>query len=561
MITIPVHTVSCSDEDFLLKKQNDYSYAFRFCYNNINLLNDTSFINKVQAKFKLTDIEYRSLVSDVNTKIEQVTTNKSNQEQKLLDITNDIKELNKKDKTNKITRSKFKKNKKVKGIENSLIRDITFGGKETLRTLTKLHNNKKVISRIANVKERNKQAKANELKIIKQTELFKDSRLLQFYIIGEANQTGNRFFNFIFSENKIIYKPFNGKKIEIIFTCSKRYKKMLLRLQPLIDNKQIPITLSISSNQVCISFDDEILSGYFIDKAERKKEVTLINKTNETKEKKTELIKDVYKKYHESLRKQKLIGKTEGRYMAIDTNPYYIGYCIADKGKDGIKRIIEKGFIDFSLLDINLGLASDDDLKIYQNNKRRFEINNTWKSLFEIANHYKVAHFVKEDIDNIGKKEASFSKEANRKNKNIWHRSITDWQIEKRCRMFGIELIPIEPCYTSFIGNLMYDYFDATNASIEICRRGMFKFDKGLFYPNITGTILDTMSMFIESQKIQLKQRDAQVFKDCKKWDGLYRIATDNAIRWRWDMEKVVKPSTVFSMSSKKSKVNIIRFN
>ena len=31
-----------------------------------------------------------------------------------MDITKDIKELNKKDKTNKITRSKFKKNKKVK---------------------------------------------------------------------------------------------------------------------------------------------------------------------------------------------------------------------------------------------------------------------------------------------------------------------------------------------------------------------------------------------------------------------------------------------------------------
>ena len=241
-------------------------------------------------------------------------------------------------------------------------------------------------------------------------------------------------------------------------------------------------------------------------------------------------------------------------------NPDYIGYCIADKGIDGIKKIIEKGVINFKELHAKLNLSSDNPLVVRQNNKCKNEVQNSLKELFGIANHYKCAYFVKEDIDNIGKNEAFTNREANRKVKNIWHRTITEWQIEKRCVMFGIQLIDVIPCYTSFIGNIMYDNFDATNAAIEICRKGMFKFEKGLFYPPITGTISDTMSRFFEYQNIQLKPRDAQIFKECKTWDKLFRIATDNGLRWRWDWDKVEKACTIFSINSAKSKVSIVRF-
>ncbi len=247
--------------------------------------------------------------------------------------------------------------------------------------------------------------------------------------------------------------------------------------------------------------------------------------------------------------------------MSVDLNPDYIGYCVADKGIDGIEKIVEKGVIDFTQLHKKLSLSSDNSLSVRQNNKQKHEVSNALKKLFNIVTQYKCAYFVKENIDNIAKNEKLESKQANRKVKNIWHRCITEWQIEKRCITYGIELIEINPVYTSFIGNLMYDNFDATNAAIEICRRGMFKYNKGLFYPPITGTISDTMSTFFELQNIQIKPRDIQDFKDCVKWDKLFKIASDNGLRWRWYWEKVEKPYSVFSMNSAKSKVNFIVFN
>jgi IS605 OrfB family transposase len=565
--TTPLNIKECSDSEFIFWKQVNYSYAFRKLHSNIDKISDITFQKQIQKQFSLTDIEFRSLVSEVKTKIEQTKTNKQNQEERIMSLIQDIEKLknnpNPKTSKNNITRTIFKKSKKIKEIENSLQRDITFGSKKVLRDLTKLHNNIKVIE---NDKEKTPEEKQKslidtQLKIEETKKLFSEKRILHSYNLGEANQIGNRFFKFDFKNQTIIYKPYLGKKITIKYSCGKKQQKELLKLQELINVKEIAITVQLSTEQICLSFDNEILSGFYVDEKERRKEVKSVSENSEyTKEQKDTIIKYIYSRYREDLKQKKLSDKISTRYVAIDTNPEYIGYCIADKGENGIEKIIEKGVIDFRGLHEKLNLASDDKLKVKQNNKCKFEIHNSWKTFFNSIKHYKCAYFVNEDIENIGKNEAKHSTEANRKIKNIWHRKISDWQIEKRCIENGIELIKINPCYTSFIGNLSYDYFDATNASLEICRRGMFKYEKGLFYPKITGTISDTMSKFLVQQKIELKPRDVQIFKDCKDWVSLYKIASDNGLRWRWGWDDLKKSYSTFSMNNIKSKVKFVKF-
>ena len=564
MKTIPLNNKECSDVLFIENKQSNYTYAFRKLHKHYHKIDDKKFEDSLRKKYNLTDIEFRSLKSDVSTKFSQTVTNKQGQEEELMWAEHDLKELKnngKKSKNN--TRNIFKKHNKIKSLEDSLIRNITFGQKVVLRALVKLYNNVHVIKNDIKKtpEEKEKLLSENKLNIEKKTKEWHDNRVLHFYILGEANQKGNRFFDFDFKNHTIIYKPFKGKKVEFKYSCSKTYQKELLKLKELIDAKEISITVQVSIKQICISFDNEVLSGYYIDKKERTKEVKEINKQNLSKEEKTIIIKQVYQKYHEELRKQKLVGKVEERYVAVDLNPDYIGYCIADKGENGISKIIEKGVIDLRDLHEKLNLPSDHPDVLKQNNKREFEINNSWKSFFNVINHYKCAYFIKEDIDGISKNEAFENREANRKVRNVWHREITNWQIEKRCIEAGIEVIPIIPVYTSFIGNIMYDYFDATNAAIEICRRGMFKFKKGLFYPAITGTIFDTMSKFFIQQKIELKLRDAQIFKNCESWISLYKIAADNGLRWRWSWSEIKKTYSTFSVNNIKSKVNIVRFS
>lgn len=560
MITIPLHIKECNDIDFIANKQENYSYAFRKVYTNYHKINDKKFAEYIQKKYKMTDIEFDSLQSNVTNKFEQTKTNKSNKEERTMNLSFDLKEISEKEKSNRNIRMMFKKHNKIKQLEYSLLQDITFGGKQTLRELTRLHNNIIVIKKEKDTAIRNNLLFENGIKLKSKIELWKQNRVLPFYILGEANQKGNRFFHFDFINKTIIYKPFKGKKVEIKYSCNNKYQNDLLKLRELIDNKTIAITITITKYKICISFDNEVLSGYYIDKKERKREVAEINKKNFSKEEKTDIIKQIYLKYYNNLKAQKLVGKISNRYMAVDLNPDYIGYCIADKGLDGIDKIIEKGVIDLRKLNRKLGFSSDNSITKNQNNKRKFEVQNAWKELFNICNHYKCAYFIKENIDNIGKNEKLNNRESNRKVKNIWHRELTEWQIEKRCISYGIELVEIIPVYTSFIGNLMYNNFDATNSAIEICRRGMFKFKKGLFYPPITGTISDTMSKFFELQNIQLKPRDVQTFKDCVKWDKLFKIASYNGLRWRWDWNMVEKSFSVFSMKSINSKVDIIRF-
>ncbi len=562
MKTIALNIKSCSDSEFISEKQINYSYAFRKLYKHFDKIDNKEFQEKLKEKYKLTEIEFRSLKSEVNSKLAQTATNKSDKEQRIIELTSTLNDLQVNGKSNNNSRKKFNTYNKIKEIENSLTCDITFGGKENLRALTKLHNNVFVIKNdkeITNEKRKLLLAK-NQSNIDKQTKLFHKNRILYFYVLGEANERANRYFHFDFKNNIIIYKPFRGKKIVIKYSCSKKQKEELLKIRELIDRKEIPLTLHVSTNKICIIFDNELLSGYYIDEKERRKEVKLIKEKLLSDAEKTEIIKAVYKKHHDDLKVKKLFGKIENRFISVDINPDFIGYCVADRGENGIKKIIEKGVINLSLLNEKLGLASDNPLTIKQNNKRINEVQNAWKHLFSIASHYKVAYFVKEDVNGIAKNEAFNSSEANRKVRNIWHRKITEWQIEKRCKAHGIELIPIIPVYTSFIGNIMYEYFDATNAAIEICRRGMFKYEKGLFYPQITGTISDTMNALITQQKIELKQGDAQIFKDRKEWVGFYKIAKNNGLRWRWGWNDVKKSFSTFRVSNIKSKVSIIKF-
>lgn len=563
MKTIPVNIKSCSDVEFISDKRINYTYAFRQLHKHNDKIDNKKYIDDLKKKYNLNEIEFRSLKSEVNVKLAQTTTNKNNREADLMWAIYDLEKLQKKEITKKNTQKKFKLHNKIKRIEDSLERDITFGGKKTLRDLTKLHNNN---FKIENNTETTDEEKLNllfenEFKIDEQTKLWNEKRVLHFYILGEANQHGNRFFDFDFKNHTIIYKPYKGKKIEFKYSCRKNKQKELLEIKELIDRKEISVTLQISNKQICMAFDNVITSGFYIDECERRKDVKEINKKDLTKEEKKELILLVYAKHRENLKIRTLENKIPNRYVSVDKNPDYIGYCIADMGVDGIKKIIEKGVIILKDLHEKLGLPSDHPLVVKQNNKRVFEIHNSWKTFFNIVNHYKCAHFVDENLDGIGKNEAFEIREANRKVKNIWHRTISDWQIEKRCVENGIELIKIIPCYTSFIGNLMYDYFDATNAAIEICRRGMFQFKTGLFYPCITGKIFDTMSGLLTRHKVELKPRDARIFKDCKTWVALYKIVSDNAIRWRWGWDDLKKSYHTFSLNNTKSKVQIVRFS
>ena len=149
--------------------------------------------------------------------------------------------------------------------------------------------------------------------------------------------------------------------------------------------------------------------------------------------------------------------------------------------------------------------------------------------------------------DNINKN----NNESNRKIKNVWNLDFQKNLIDKHCKINGIEKVVVNSCYSSFIGNIMYNYFDPINDSIEIGRRGIFKYIKdNNFYPKLTSTIIDT---------VEKRFPDVQSVKDCLNWVSLYKLIKETKVKYRWQLNDI--NFNCFSRFNKKCNWNLIRFN
>jgi IS605 OrfB family transposase len=470
MLTYKLKIIEADNINLIVDYQNRYSFAFRKMFKNSKSLKNKEFKNRIKKEFKINDYIYWSIVEQIETKIKQIIEFKNQNIKKQESIKKELEICI--DKT-----LIFKLNSKLQELENSLSKDIVFGGKQLLKQISFLSNNKEL----------------NKDKIEKLKQEYKDKRLLPIYLHGCALYTGNEKVDFYLQENKIIFKPTLKEKSKIFFKCSKKQKSNLTILQNLINNTKIPISVYISTKYINLAFDEELLNGFAFDTTRWSKELSKIPKEN--KKERTRITK----KYYHEQEERKLKNKKRNRYLAVDLNPQYIGWCVCDK-LEGKIEIIAKGCYDLSNLSIKLKLSSEDIKQIYQTNKRKYEISIVWKDLFKKAIHYKVAYFVCEELKFKQKTINQKNREFNRKTKNIWHRTLTNNLINKYCNSFGIQKIEVNPIYSSFIGNVQHNFFDPVSASLEICRRGLYKFEKGKFFPELTSKDLDTMSNLIKNQ-------------------------------------------------------------
>lgn len=539
MITIKL-PITTSDVSFILMKQKDYSGAFRKLYKNIDKINDQEYLKYLSNTYKLSPFLINCLKIDVNTKFEQVSTLKTKLEKDINDLIKTISKIKEQPKTNKTIRTLFKLNKKLEYKNRSLSKDITFGKLSLLREITYLNNVKNNLLNIDNKKdELNKTIEKLNLK----KKEYKNNRLLPVSYYGSLNDSNsNRHFIFNFNDNKIIFKPVFGVKIEINYKVNKNYKEILSYLQKVKDSKLLPITIKLTTKHIFISIDNEFLTDFKFNMKEYKRELKEIPKEDKL------LKKQIYIKYIHEKENRMFKNKNKNRYCGIDLNPEYIGLSILDRVGDDYKIIYKKTY-DLTELMNKSGKSSDDKLSVYINNKRKHEIGRIYKSIFRTLKHFKVSHFITEDL-NFNDKNKEFNKEFNRKTKNIWNLNLQFGLINKHCKDNGIKLDDVSPVYTSFIGNIMYNDFDPVNASIEICRRGIFKYNKGNFYPELTYTILDTV---VDRFTIP----DVHKVKECKDWRTLFLVLKETKCRYRWRLDDLL--FSRFSHQNIKSKVKIIK--
>lgn len=522
-----------ADNDFVINKQKNYSHAFRRLYKHFDKITNVDYLNSLKKTYGLSDYEKNCLKIDVTTKINQVQAQKKKLEADIVELTDFIDEQRSKKKlTKRETRKLFKSINKLEYKNSRLCKDITFGGLKNLKRLSFLCNDKV----------------NNTLEISEARNIYLKQRILPINYIGSScDPNSNRYFIFDFENNVITYKPNKGKKIVINYVISNGYKKILKRLQLIKDQKFMPISVKLSHDYINISFDEQLLNGFAFNEKDYLIERNKINKDD------IELRKSVFIKHKTEQNNRMLVGKNINRYCSIDLNPEYIGVSVLDKINDlGEFRIVKTYCYDLSeLLKKNNKNSSDKD-SIYVGNKRKFEIGCVYKKIFQLCEYYGVSHFVIEDLNFKPKaKDKEAAKEANRKTKNVWNLNYQKNLITKHCNTKGIELIEVNPIYTSFIGNLMYNYFDPTNASIEIGRRGIFKYTKGWFYPELTDVIIDTV---VERFKAF---PDVQMIKGQRVWGNLYKLIKETGVKYRWQLSEV---DYCFSINHIKSKWKLITF-
>jgi IS605 OrfB family transposase len=509
---------------------NNYTGVFYKLYNNPELMIDEGFVQSNLNNYVDKSI-YESCLVDVKTKLSQFETIVKKRNEQI----NEIIELLKEDnfETKKELKKKYHLMNKLAYLSKSKDKNIVFGGKGLLRRITKLsqriankhinNNNNNITSEIEKDKTLLDQYKSE----------FKAKRKIGLFVVGRACENGSRKFDFKFNDNIIIFKPNKNNKIVLDLVLSKNQKKTLNKLQILCDNKQIPLTVRLNNEYINISYDEELLTNYVFDEKSCKEE------QNEHIDK--EVKKQIYIKWKEEQNDRKLDNKIRDRYCSIDLNPQFIGLSIIDKLDDnGNFNIVYKEALSLEKLGRKLGFSSNSNRQLKQNNKRKHEICCTWKYIFNLCKHYKVAYFAMEDLNFKPKQDKVNSNEGNRKTKNLWHIVLTKSLIDKYCTINGIIKIEVNPAYSSFIGNMVYDYFDPISSSLEIGRRGIVKYKKGgSIYPELKRINQEKLNYLLGEN----------VFDEGETWVSLYR--TLHLKRYRNMVKPMLVDNYLFNSNSR----------
>lgn len=357
---------------------------------------------------------------------------------------------------------------------------------------------------------------------------FINKRLSKLYIIGEANQHGNRFIVINEDLQSFTFKPTKNNRIVLTIDGRyKRYKSILNKLYNLQKDKQISITYELDNEYIYLTYDETLLNQY-ID----------------------------YK-------------PIKNRIFSIDLNPNYIGWSVVDWKKSSKFEVVKSGVISVKELnDIDFGLKNKSSYskeRIYINNKRTFETYEISKLLVNIAKYYKCEVFGLEEL-NIKSKDTDKGKYFNKLVNNVWNRNKLVNNIKKRCNIYSIRVMLVKPNYSSFVGNFLFrdlELPDMVLASIEIGRR-CYEFKtqyidktkdkkKNIILPDVND-FYDRYVKSLEEFNIPGEIKDlVKIYYFLKKSKNRYRLSLDELSNLEF--------SRCFSNKSKVKKILIINKN
>ena len=335
---------------------------------------------------------------------------------------------------------------------------------------------------------------------------FKTKRLLPITIQGEQLHKGNRLFNFDFENNEIVFKLSKSNHKTLRYKIPhKKIRNNLIRLQELVDNKQITITVSLTKTYIYLTFDEsKILDCNFKD-----------------------------------LKRNRVLG--------IDMNPNYIGISVLEFDENDQFKVLDKRVFDLSKLTQKTRKSSSDKKTKYLNNKRSHEIIQIAHDICKLVDYWKCDKVVIEDLS-IKSSDKGHGKHFNRLCNNVWNRNLFVDKLKSLSLLCNFSLVEVNPCYSSFIGNIVYgneNTPDMIASSIEIARRGYKKFQKNWFYPSV------------RDEKIN--ERWKQTLSRFDDWKSAFQEIKKSKVKYRFLLQDYVQ-NAVFSKFYKNKYTSLYQF-
>ena len=420
-----------------------------------------------------------------------------------INLTKELKEFN------SIVRFSFNrfqeglKEKEIRSKVNELFKNNCWFNQCAIKVgqqLFKKHKNKKIIFG-------GKSLMIKYLKKLITKDEYQSKKLLPINIQGEVCKKGNRLFNFDLMNSKVELKLSKKNHQEIEFyKPSKNQLRELSKIQELVDNKQLTLTVSLNNEYIWLTFDETLL---------------------EIQEK----FKDL----------------KNNRVLGLDLNPNYIGLSVLEFSKNDEFKVIHKQVFDLSNLNITSKKSSSDRTSKYLTNKRKFELIQVCYEINSLMNYWKCSKLCIEDL-NIKSSDKKHGRTFNRLCNNVWNRNLIVNKLKMLSSIFGYELIEVNPVYSSFIGNLLYgseNTPDMIASSIEIARRGYKKFEKGWFYPIFS----------IEHLNEQWKQ----TLSGIEDWKSAFNKIKKSKLKYRFQLQDYIL-NAVFSKIYKQKHINLYCF-
>ena len=395
------------------------------------------------------------------------------------------------------------KEKEIRSKVNKLFKNNCWFNQCAIKVgqqLFKKHKDKKIIFG-------GKSLMIKYLKKLITKEEYSKAKLLPINIQGEACKKGNRLFNFDLMNSKLELKlsKKNHQLIEFHKPNKNQFRE-LSKIQELIDNKQLTLTISLNNDYVWLTFDESLLNI-----------------------------------------QEKFQNLKFNRVLGIDLNPNYIGLSVLEFNKHDEFKVIHKQVFDLSNLNVTSKKSSEDKLSKYLNNKRKFELIQICYKINSLMNYWKCSKLVLEDLS-IKSSNKKQGRTFNRLCNNVWNRNLVINKLKILSVIYGYELVEVNPVYSSFIGNILYgneNTPDMIASSIEIARRGYKKFEKGWFYPIFN----------IDNLNEQWKQ----TLSGIEDWKSAFNKIKKSKLKYRFQLIELIS-NAVFSKIYKQKHINLYCF-